>query len=128
MAVYEPIPLVKISAPTDIQKWGPLAQGKLARPRHITGNTIRSTGHPDLPEADLSIISRVEELAKKKDWKMSDVAMAWLTYKGVSSPIIGISSVARLDEAVGSRGKELTEEEVKHLEEAYVPKNVMGHG
>lgn len=81
-----------------------------------------------MPEAHISIIKQVEELAKKKDWKMSDVAMAWLSYKGVTSPIIGISSVARLDEALDSRGKDLTEEEVKYLEEAYVPQNIMGHG
>ena len=107
--------------------WGPLARGNLARPHHVSGSTTRSSSQGDLPETDVMIISKVEELAKKKGWKMSDVAMAWLTYKGVTSPIIGISSVARLDEAVQSRGKELTEDEVKQLEEAYVPKNIMGH-
>lgn len=70
----------------------------------------------------------MQELAKEKHWKMSDVAMAWLSYKGVTSPIIGITSVARLNEAVESQGKVLTEDEVKHLEEAYEPQNIMGHG
>lgn len=49
----------------------------------------------------------------------------WLTR--VSSPIIGFSSVERMDEALGVRGKTLTEEEEKYLEELYVPKTISGH-
>ena len=108
--------------------WGPLSQGHLARPHHVSGSTVRSSGLPALPEADLSIISRVEELAKKKGWKMGTVALAWLEHKGISSPICGFSSAARLDEALEARGKELSPEEVKHLEEPYIPKSVFGHG
>ena len=108
--------------------WGPLSHGQLARPHHANGSTTRSAGKPALPEADVSIISRVEELAKRKGWKMGHVALAWLSHKGISSPICGFSSVARLDEALEARGKELTAEEVKFLEELYIPKNIFGHG
>lgn len=66
-------------------------------------------------------------MAKKKDWKMSHVALSWLKSKGISSPIIGFSKVERIDEALETRGKELTQEEVKYLEEPYVPKNIIGH-
>ena len=108
--------------------WGPLSQGQLARPHSVNGSTTRSSGKPTLPEADVSIISRVEELAEKKGWKMAYVALAWLSYKGISSPICGFSSVARMDEALEARGKELTAEEVNILEEPYIPKNIFGHG
>lgn len=108
--------------------WGPLSQGQLARSHHVTGSTTRSSGKPALPKADVSIISRVEELAKKKSWKMCHVALAWLNYKGISSPVCGLSNVASLDEALDARGKELTAEEAKFLEEPYTPKNVFGHG
>lgn len=57
---------------------------------------------------------------------MSHVALAWIN-KRVSSPIIGFSSVARMDEALNCRGKELTEEEEKYLEELYVPTRIVGH-
>jgi aryl-alcohol dehydrogenase-like predicted oxidoreductase len=57
---------------------------------------------------------------------MSHVALAWIN-KRVSSPIIGFSSVARMEEALDARGKELTEEEEKYLEELYVPVNISGH-
>lgn len=106
--------------------WGPLAQGALARPLHATGSTVRSEQR-SLPEADGKIVGKVEELAKKKGWKMSHVALAWLDYKGISSPIIGLSKVERMDEILEVRGKTLNEDEVKFLEEDYVPKNIMGH-
>ena len=77
-------------------------------------------------DVDGQIIARVEELAKKHDWKMSHVATAWLN-KRIASPIIGFSSPARIDEALEVRGKELSEEEEKYLEELYQPKPVMGH-
>ena len=77
-------------------------------------------------DADAKAIEKVEELAKKHGWKMSSVALAWIN-KRVTSPIIGFSSIERMDEAIEARGKELTEEEEKYLEEGYVPKEVTGH-
>jgi aryl-alcohol dehydrogenase-like predicted oxidoreductase len=68
----------------------------------------------------------VQELAEKKGWKMSQVALAWINTK-ISSPIIGFSSIERMDEANEARGKTLTEEEIKYLEELYQPKPVVGH-
>ena len=107
--------------------WGPLAAGSLARSYRPDTSTIRSEGKPALPEADVKIIRRVEELAKTKEWKMSQVALAYVTYKGISSPIIGFSKVERIDEALDMKGKTLTEDEIKFLEEEYVPKAVKGH-
>jgi aryl-alcohol dehydrogenase-like predicted oxidoreductase len=57
---------------------------------------------------------------------MSQVALAWIN-KRISSPIIGFSSVDRIDEAIEVRGKTLTEEEEKYLEELYQPKAILGH-
>jgi len=68
----------------------------------------------------------VEEIAKKRGWKMSHVALAWIN-KRISSPIIGFSSIARIDEAIDVRGKTLTDEEEKYLEELYQPKAISGH-
>jgi aryl-alcohol dehydrogenase-like predicted oxidoreductase len=68
----------------------------------------------------------VQEIAEKKGWKMSQVALAWIN-KRISSPIIGFSSVDRIDEAIEVRGKTLTEEEEKYLEELYQPKAIAGH-
>ncbi len=77
-------------------------------------------------EVDKKIIARVQEIAEKHGWKMSHVALAWIN-KRISSPIIGFSSVERIDEAVEARGKTLTDEEEKYLEELYEPKPIAGH-
>ena len=112
--------------------WAPLARGNLARPAGEFGSTKRSEGEKkiskngELGEVDVQIIKRVEELARKKDWKMSQVALVWIN-KRISSPIIGFSSEARMDEAIEAKGKTLTEEEIKYLEELYVPKAIIGH-
>lgn len=57
---------------------------------------------------------------------MSQVALAWIN-KRISSPIIGFSSVERIDEAIDVRGKTLTEDEQKYLEELYQSKAIVGH-
>ena len=109
--------------------WSPLFAGRLARPLGYDKSTRSKmpTPHdPHMTDADQEIIRKVEEVAEKKGWTMSQVAVAWLRGKG-TVPILGLSSVARIDEACETRGKSLTEEEVKSLEELYVPKNIVGH-
>lgn len=113
--------------------WAPLCRGHLARPPSQYGSTIRSAGEQKnsifttgQTESDQEIIKRVQELAEKKGWKMSTVALAWIN-KRISSPIIGFSSVERIDEALEVRGKTLTAEEEKYLEEPYVTRDVQGH-
>ncbi|KAI9886537.1 MAG: hypothetical protein M1823_001648 [Watsoniomyces obsoletus] len=113
--------------------WSPLCRGHLARPAEDFGSTSRSarekekpmftTGHADV---DKQIVKRVQELAEKKGWTMSSVALAWIN-KRVTSPIIGMSSVERMEDALLARGKTLTEEEEKYLEELYEPKAISGH-
>ncbi|KZO96985.1 Aldo/keto reductase [Calocera viscosa TUFC12733] len=88
---------------------------KIAKPRYLMQKT----------DADKEIINRVEKIAKVKGWKMSQVAQAWIKTK-VSSPIIGFSSATRVEEAI-IPDKKLTEEEIKYLEEPYVPKPILGH-
>jgi len=115
--------------------WAPLCRGYLARPPGTFGSTDRSKGDKEseknhtssgTPPIDQKIIIRVQELAEKKGWKMSQVALAWIN-KRCASPIIGFSSVERMDEAIEAKGKTLTDEEEKYLEELYEPKQIMGH-
>ncbi|KAJ9165818.1 Aldo/keto reductase [Coniochaeta hoffmannii] len=113
--------------------WAPLCRGHLARPPSAFGTTARSKGekeampgHHGTVEPDLTIIKRVQEIADKHGWPMSHVALAWIN-KRVSSPIIGFSSTQRIDEAIEAKGKVLTDEEEKYLEELYTPKAITGH-
>jgi aryl-alcohol dehydrogenase-like predicted oxidoreductase len=114
--------------------WAPLCRGHLARPAAAFGSTTRSAGEKETlsrwqtghEEMDKKTIERVEELAKKHGWKMSTVALAWIN-KRVASPIIGFSSKERMDEALEARGKVLSEEEERYLEELYQPRPISGH-
>ncbi|KAL2845924.1 Aldo/keto reductase [Aspergillus pseudoustus] len=109
--------------------WAPLAQGDLARPLSELGTTLRSkllannASGPRLSEVDLAIVKRVEEIAEKHGWPIAHVALAWIN-KRVTSPIIGFSSIARLEQAIAVRGKLLSDEEEKLVEEPYQPKAV----
>ncbi|KAK9469691.1 NADP-dependent oxidoreductase domain-containing protein [Lipomyces arxii] len=112
--------------------WSPLARGHLARP--LSAVSIRKESlksNPTINEqanepATIEIINRVEKIAKDKSWLMSDVALAWVMGK-VTSPIVGVNSVERLDQIASANGKSLTPDEVKFLEEPYVPRKIMGH-
>lgn len=114
--------------------WAPLARGHLARPllsNHASTRSLEeqrtgrvlSVGYTD---ADHAIINRVQELAEKKGWKMTTVALGWIN-KRVTSPIIGFSNVERIDDALAACGKELTEEDEKYLEELYITRDIQGH-
>ncbi|KAK4245200.1 hypothetical protein C7999DRAFT_43225 [Corynascus novoguineensis] len=113
--------------------WAPLCRGHLARRPEQYGTTTRSKGEKEnVPgahgtvEPDLTIIKRAVELADKHEWPLSHVALAWIN-KRVTSPIIGFSKLERLEEAISARGKVLTEDEEKYLEELYQPKPINGH-
>lgn len=111
--------------------WAPLYRGLLARPAGSAATareeeTKKMALFGTTTEADIAIIKRVEELASKKGWKMSQVALAWIIEKG-TIPIVGFSNIGRLEEAAAVRGKTLTDDEIKYLEELYVAKPVAGH-
>lgn len=111
--------------------WAPLYRGLLARPLGSTATQREETTKTNptfsnVSPEDQEIIKRVEELAGKKGWKMSQVALAWIIQKN-TIPIVGFSNLARLDEAVAVRGKVLSEDEIKYLEEPYKPKAIVGH-
>lgn len=76
--------------------------------------------------SDKEITDAVEELAKRKGCSMAQIAMAWSRTK-VTSPIIGISSEKRLQEAIDSLAITLTPDEIETLEKHYLPRKVLGH-
>jgi aryl-alcohol dehydrogenase-like predicted oxidoreductase len=108
--------------------WAPLCRGILARPPST--ETTERAKKDDMPtgytDVDKEIVKRVQEIAEKRGWKMSHVALAWVN-KRIASPIIGFSSVERIEEALEVRGKELTEDEEKYLEELYESRAIVGH-
>ena len=70
---------------------------------------------------------------------MAQIATAWILSKNstapsfsvywclaVTAPIVGLSSVERIKEMVEAVNIELADEDIKYLEELYVPKAVSG--
>ena len=109
--------------------WSPLFAGRLARKVGVreTVRSMRPSGHhPSETESDEEIVRRVDQVAEKRGWRMSEVALLWLKYKG-AVPIVGLNSVERVEEMCALREKDLTEEEIRYLEEPYVPRAVVGH-
>ncbi|KAG8877056.1 hypothetical protein FRB98_006925 [Tulasnella sp. 332] len=107
--------------------WAPLAEGHLARPltTETTNRMQTAFFKRTISDSDKEIINRVEELAKKYNVPMAQIAMAWILTK-VSSPIIGMSSPTRLEDAILS-DLTLTPEEIKSLEAPYAVKKIEGH-
>jgi aryl-alcohol dehydrogenase-like predicted oxidoreductase len=110
--------------------WGPIANGLLAHP--LGEKTARSTGpqarrfYNTTPLVDEDIIRRAQKVAEDKGWNMSQVALVWAIQKG-TVPIVGCSSIERVQDACSVRGKSLTDDELEYLEQAYVPKPISGH-
>ncbi len=115
--------------------WSPLARGFLtgSRKRGSQAATLREQNDQfakDLyyQESDFQIADRVTDLAVRKDVKPAQIALAWLLHKeGVTAPIIGATKMEHLTEAVSALDVRLNQEEMKFLEELYVPHKVLGH-
>ena len=76
-------------------------------------------------EADEKIIKRVEEVADKKGVSMTEVALSWLIQKG-AVPVVGATKDSHVDGAVKAVDLTLTEDEIRYLEELYVPHALVG--
>ncbi|KAG6872571.1 hypothetical protein C0995_008722 [Termitomyces sp. Mi166 len=111
--------------------WSSLARGLLTRP--LTEQTKRGETDWFIVEyrkagGTPGILKRVEELANKKGLSMAQIALLWsLSKEGVTAPIVGTTSLKKLDELIAVAHMKLTEAEMKYLEEQYIPQGVIGH-
>ena len=73
-------------------------------------------------DIDLPVIKRVKEVADKMKISMALVALAWIYSKPlVVSPVLGFTKIPQLEEAFKVFSIKLDPEDVKYLEESYVP-------
>jgi aryl-alcohol dehydrogenase-like predicted oxidoreductase len=76
---------------------------------------------------DRQIVEAVEAVAKARNASMAQVAMAWLLHRpGITSPIVGVSKINHLEDAIASVDFELTADEIAKLEAPYQPLHVAG--
>jgi aryl-alcohol dehydrogenase-like predicted oxidoreductase len=114
--------------------WSPLARGRLTRPVEAQPSTKRAETDPFFKtlynaaeEADRKVIERVGQVAAARGVPRAQIALAWLLSKpGVTSPIVGASKPNHLEDAVAALAIKLTSEEIRTLEEPYVPHPVAG--
>jgi aryl-alcohol dehydrogenase (NADP+) len=115
--------------------WSPMARGFFAgdRKRGGGGETTRAQNDPfanDLyfREEDFVVAERATDVAKNHNVTASQVALAWVLSKPyIAAPIVGSSKIEHLDQAIAALDIKLSDEEVKHLEEAYQPHPILGH-
>jgi 1-deoxyxylulose-5-phosphate synthase len=112
--------------------WSPLARGRLARKSDETTKRLESdqfgkTIYSKTADADKAVVDRVAEVAEKRGVPQAQVALAWmLTKPAITSPIVGATKPNHLEDAAAAVSLKLTAEEVKSLEEPYVPHAVVG--
>jgi aryl-alcohol dehydrogenase-like predicted oxidoreductase len=113
--------------------WSPLARGRLAR--QPQAGTVRSktddfakTLYSKTTESDDKVTGRLQSVAEARGVPSAQVALAWLLHKPVvTAPIVGASKAQHLEDAVAALSLKLTAEEIKALEEPYVPHPIAGH-
>jgi aryl-alcohol dehydrogenase (NADP+) len=128
----EMIPLCRAEG-VGLIPWSPLARGKLAR--QPQASTVRSRTdefatrlYSATTEADDTVVARLQKLAAARSVPPARIALAWMLHKpGITAPIIGASKPHHLEDALAAPSIKLTAEEIKVLEEPYVPHAVVGH-
>lgn len=132
----EMIPLCRAEG-VGIIPWSPLARGFLAGTRKPesedwgTTNRAKSDNFARqlyFAASDFQVVERVKELAGRRGVDPAQIALAWLVRQpGVTSPIVGVSRAAQLDQLVAALDIRLEDAECSALEELYTPHPVLGH-
>lgn len=117
--------------------WSPLARGYLTRPHDEFDRTARGSEETDgrserhetyRDGGGTEINRRIEELADEYGVTMAQLTIAWhLHNESVTAPIIGVSSVEHLEEAVEAVDISLADSDREYIEEPYEPVSVEGH-
>lgn len=112
--------------------WSPLARGRLARA--ADAKTERSETdrfgaalYRRTADSDRAIIDRVGEIATERGLPRAQIALAWhFTKPVITAPIVGATKLEQLNDSIAAIDVALSADEVKRLEENYVPHPVAG--
>jgi len=127
----EMIPLC-IDQKIALTPYSPLAGGRLARDwsadtKRFENDKTAQGKYDSTQDTDKAIVDRVAEVAQKHGVLHSHIALAWLRQKEpVAAPIVGVTKMSHLEDAVASLPFTLTADEMTFLEEPYVPHKVVG--
>lgn len=112
--------------------YSPLAAGRLTRDwdsnsKRSQEDKVAQRKYDSTQESDKKIVEKVAVVAEKYNVTRAQIVIAWLWQKGVTAPIVGITKEKYLDDFVGALDVHLTKDDVKYLEEGYVPHQIVGH-
>jgi aryl-alcohol dehydrogenase-like predicted oxidoreductase len=115
--------------------YSPLARGVLTGNRGRQGErrTARAGDDPLSDErynspSDFDVVDRLAEVAAARGAPPAQVALAWLLSRPVvTAPIVGATRLGHISDALAAAQLILTDEEVRRLEEPYLPHPVLGH-
>ncbi len=107
-----------------------LASGRLVRDwsettKRLEEDSYAKGKYDSTADKDRIIVERVAEIAEKRGMTRIQIALGWLLSK-VTSPVVGATKISHIEEAVKAVPVKLTEEEIKYLEEPYVPHQLVG--
>jgi aryl-alcohol dehydrogenase (NADP+) len=108
--------------------WSPLARGVLARSLKASTERARTDAYAkhlygaELSPPDAAVHAAVQKVAAARGVPAAQVALAWVCQRpGVVAPIVGASKMGQIDDAVAALALNLSADEMKALEEPYVP-------
>ena len=104
--------------------WSPLAKGRLARPwgEPTQRSDTDPMGRRFFGDADRPIAEAVQRVAEARGIPMAQVALAWvLENPVVAAPIVGATKPHHLPDAVAALDVQLSDDEIRTLEEPYTP-------
>ena len=113
--------------------YSPLAAGRVCRmwedneSERFKVDAGNRKKYDNFKERDMPIIKRIKEVADKLKISMAQVSLAWMFSKPlVASPVIGCTKISQLEDICKSLKVKLSEEDIKYLEELYVPHDTVG--
>ena len=112
--------------------WSPLARGRLTRPWGTA--TARSEGdrfgkalYSRTEEADKAVVEQLAALSAARGVPMAQLALAWVLAKPqVTAPIVGVSRIEQLEDALAALEAALSTDEIAELERPYLAHPVLG--
>ncbi|MGE7468129.1 aldo/keto reductase [Bosea sp. NPDC003192] len=129
----EMLPLCR-SEGIGVVPWSPLARGRLTRPWQDEPATARAATdevgrgfYEKAKSADRAVVERVGDIAEQRGVPRAQVALAWLLQKeGVTSPLVGVTKMVQLDDALAALSLRLSDADIQAVEELYVAHEVAG--
>jgi aryl-alcohol dehydrogenase-like predicted oxidoreductase len=127
----EMLPLCKAEG-LGVIPWSPLARGRLTRPwgeatKRSETDAFGKTLYAKDEESDRGIVEAVVKVAATRGVNPAQVSLAWILQKEpVTAPIVGVTKLPQLDDALAAVELTLTPEEIAAVEAPYTPRGIAG--